>query len=440
MSATIRRFIVASLSAGAVVAAPSMALAGVSPANVDQSVDPGQSITISKTVTTPEIPPKPDIVLVVDSTGSMGAAIDNVKTEMGTIVSTVQGSQPGAEFAVVDYKDTVDGAEIFTRRTDLTSSVSDAQNAVNAITASGGGDTPEAQLNALWEIGSGGGQIGYRTGSSRIVVWFGDSSGHDPSDGHNLSDAIASLQGVDAKVLAINVDSGAGDGLDATGQATAITTATAGAFFSSTPADLSATILSGLGNLPAEVTADTTCDTGLSVEFSPTLPQTVTSGDTVSLTETVSVAGDAPQGSTLTCTTRFLINGADAGDDFVQTVHIAVKDVTPPTVACDPGVNPAGKTPTGWQQAGFFQLNAADNLPGVTVSVTDNGTGTTFGPYDPATYVKLTQAPGTTTSTAVPMTGKVSWHFTFKGDATITATDAAGNTATATCAVPPANK
>ena len=124
----------------------------------------------------------------------------------------------------------------------------------------------------------------------------------------------------------------------------------------------------------------------------------------------------------------------------MQTVSIKVNDVTPPTVSCGPGVNPDGHTPGGWRNAGFFEMVAADNLPGVTVAITDNATGTTFQPYAAGTYLKLTQAPGTTASSVTPFAGAVDWHFTFKGDATLTATDAAGNTATATCAVPPKQK
>jgi hypothetical protein len=322
--------------------------------------------------------------------------------------------------------------------TDLTGSAATAQAAVNSISAGGGGDTPESQLNALWQIGSGGNAISFRPGSSRIVVWFGDEYGHDPSNGHTLADAIASLKGVDAKVLALSVGA---DQLDATGQATAITTATGGTLTTGIPAGgVSDAILSGLSNLPAEVTASTSCDTGLSIAFSPAMPQTVPSGTDLTLDEAITVASDAPQGSTLNCTTSFKINGADAGDAFKQTVAITVNDVTPPTVSCGPGVNPDGKAVPGYQQAGFYQMVAGDNLPGVTVSIKDNVTGTTFGPYDPGTYFKLTQAPGTSASTVTPFEGAVPWQFTFKGDATLTATDAAGNTTVATCTVPPKQK
>lgn len=439
MPTTLRRSLLAVLATAFLGAAPSMAMAGVNPPTVDDNLDPGSSIHVTKTVSTPVIPPRPDVVLVVHSTGSMGPAIANVQSQLSTIVSSVKAAQADAQFAVADYKDVSDGASVFTVRSDLTGDPAAAQAAINAISAGGGGDGPEAQLNALWQIGAGGNRISFRPGSSRVVVWFGDASGHDPSLGHTLADAVTSLQGVGAKVVAINV--AGGDGLNATGQAAAVTSATGGQFFPSVAAgNLSQAILEGLTNLPVTVTAETACDPGLSVSFSPSLPRTVQSGSDLVLEETISVAPDARQGSTLTCTTRFKLNGADAGDEFVQRVAIGVNDVTPPTVACGPGVNPSGRTPGGWQQAGFFQMVADDNLAGVSVSIRDDATGTSFGPYAPGTYFKLTQAAGRSGSTAVPFTGAVDWHFGFRGDATLVATDAAGNTASATCSVPPAQK
>jgi hypothetical protein len=436
-----RRGALSILATGALVGVPAVAFgAGVSPATYDAALDPGQTVHVTKTVSTPEIPPKPDIVLVVDETGSMGPAIANVKSEMSSIVSSVQAAQPQAQFAITSYQDVGDGPELFQVESGLTGDQTTAQTAINSLSAGGGGDLPEAQLNALWQVGSGGDAISFRPDSTRIVVWFGDASGHDPSNGHSEADAIASLQGVSAQVIAINVNSGFGDGLDATGQATRITAATSGTFFPSVaPGGVSAAILAGLGNLPAEVTANVACDPGLSVSYSPSLPQTVTSGTDLALDEAVTVASDAPQGSTLTCTSTFLVNGADAGPDFVQTVSIKVNDVTPPTVACGPGVNPAGRTPVGYASSGFFQLVATDNLPGVSVTLSDTASGSTFGPYAPGTHIKLTQAPGATPS-AVAGSGAVDWDVTVRGDLLVTATDAAGNTATATCSVPPKQK
>jgi hypothetical protein len=191
MFTAIRRNALTLAAAGALVATPAFAMpalamgAGVSPASYDASVDPGDTVHVTKTVTTPEIPPKPDIVLVVDETGSMGPAIANVKAEMGSIVSGVQTAQPQAQFAVASYTDVSDGAGLFEVESGLTPSQATAQSAIDSLVASGGGDTPEGQLNALWQVGSGGDAIAFRPGSSRIVVWFGDASGHDPSAGHS---------------------------------------------------------------------------------------------------------------------------------------------------------------------------------------------------------------------------------------------------------------
>lgn len=409
--------------------------AGVSPATVEKSLDPGATVHVTKTVTTPEIPPKPDIVLLVDHTSSMGTAIGSVQAEMSNIISTVKASQPDAQFAVAQYCDPDENP--FNVLQDLTASDADALSAVTGITLCGGGDEPEAQLTALWSIGTGGDAISFRPGSSRIVVWFGDAPGHDPSNGHTEADATTSLHGAQAQVLAFSVGF---DRLDLTGQATRITAATGGSLESGIPATgVGAAILAGLQNLPAEVTANVACDTGLGVTFDPALPQTVPSGTDLVLDEAISVAGNAPQGSTLSCTVTFLVNGSDAGPDFVQTVSVHVNDVTAPTVACGPGVNPDGSPVPGYKTAGFYRLVASDNLPGVTVTVSDTGSSASFGPYAAGTYVKLTQAPGAT-PTAVPFSGAVAWQITLKGDARVTATDAAGNTASVICTVPPKKK
>ncbi|MGJ6980260.1 vWA domain-containing protein [Aestuariimicrobium soli] len=412
-----------------------MADGSVDPASVTQASDPGTTITVTKTITTPAIPPKPDIVLVADATGSMGTAINSVKTEMANIVNTVKAAQPDAQFAVTSYRDEGD-AYLFNVASDLSSDVPTLQAAINSISAGGGGDEPEAQLNALYQIGGGGDAIAFRPGSSRIIVWFGDAPGHDPSNGHSLADAVTSLNDVSARVIALSVGA---NRLNLTGQATTITGATGGVLLSGIPAEGTAgAVLEGLGNLPAEVTTRTTCDPGLSVSFDPALPQTVTSGENLVLTETITIAGSAAQGATLTCSTTFMVNGSDA-DHLTQSVAITVNDVTPPTISCGPGVNPDGTTPTNYLSSGFYQMVAADNLAGVTVTASDTKTGTVFGTYAAGSYFKLTQSVGGSPSVG-PFDGMVDYQFKVKGDLLLTATDAAGNTATATCKVPPKQK
>ncbi len=53
--------------------------AGVDPSSVSTTLASGASTTITKTVHTPAVPPKVDIVFLADTTGSMGSAIANVQ-------------------------------------------------------------------------------------------------------------------------------------------------------------------------------------------------------------------------------------------------------------------------------------------------------------------------------------------------------------------------
>jgi hypothetical protein len=66
---------------------------------------PGGSLTIDKTLTTPVIPPKPDVVFLADTTGSMQSALDNVKANVVSIMNQVRAAQPAAQFGVASYKD-----------------------------------------------------------------------------------------------------------------------------------------------------------------------------------------------------------------------------------------------------------------------------------------------------------------------------------------------
>src|SRR5690242_1359439 len=59
------------LAAGLGVAA---AAPGVTPSTFSATLNPGDSVVVPKVVHTQPIPPKPDIYLLADSTGSMGPA------------------------------------------------------------------------------------------------------------------------------------------------------------------------------------------------------------------------------------------------------------------------------------------------------------------------------------------------------------------------------
>ncbi|OKP10131.1 hypothetical protein PENSUB_4485 [Penicillium subrubescens] len=205
---------------------------GVSPASVSRSQNPGTSFNIQKTINTPEIPPTPDIVLLVDKTGSMGGAIADIRTNLKNVISSITSSQPTAEFAVVEFGDDRGASSVqFWVDIGLSSDVTALQNAVNGLTAGGFGDTPEDWINALYQIASG--DISFRSGSSRVVVRVGDAPSHDPSGGHTLNDAISALKAANIRVIAVDVGynyppSPGKGAIDTNGQASSVTSATGG--------------------------------------------------------------------------------------------------------------------------------------------------------------------------------------------------------------------
>src|SRR4051812_29539118 len=78
----------------------------VDPPSVTTSLNPGASYgPITKTVHTPAIPPKPDVVILADTTGSMGDALSALQTDLATLMSAIQTAQPDAQLGVAEYRD-----------------------------------------------------------------------------------------------------------------------------------------------------------------------------------------------------------------------------------------------------------------------------------------------------------------------------------------------
>lgn len=310
----------------------------VNPAVVDDSLDPGGSLSVDTRVSTPVVPPRPDVVLLVDGTGSMQPTIDNVQENLGKITDRVRQEQPDSRFAVATYGDQqVDGPQVFTVLQELTDNLDDVQTGVDNLTADRGAYSPgpaEDWINALWEIGNGaGGKTVFREEASPVVVLVGDASSHDPSVGHTLTDAVNALAAVGARVIGVDVATDLGDGLNGNGdngngpgqnrepthdpdQATKAVEATGGRLFQNIDANQVAdTIAEGLSNLPTVVGHQTvSCDPALAVSMSPATRR-VTSGEVASFDETIRVADDAPQGMTLSCTVQFLLDGRAPGGE-----------------------------------------------------------------------------------------------------------------------------
>lgn len=470
------------------------AAAQVEPAMVDAELEPGESMTVIKEVTTAPIPPNPDIYFLCDTTGSMGPIIEAMRNNADAILAAIVAAQPSAQFGVGNYKDFPYDPYAFQHQQSITDDTAAVSAAIGAWSAGGGGDGPEAQFYALDRLADGTG-IGWRDIGTKIVVWFGDAPAHDPVPmaatglGYDITEATvtADLVAAGIKVIAISWDSGDPSpyrlGLDddpnvgggdyavaygtvedgTSGQASRIATATGGAYlFAATPEEAAAAVLAGIEQLTTDVWWEVEADPGLTVTLSPTAWLNVPGDTTVEFEETITVAEDAPQCETLTATVTFYANewpeeGTVIGE---QEISIHVADITPPEVGYREWVNPHGGKvpPAGWTTEpgtnpnsgmnpdGFYQLGVWDNCdPDPMIYVSDLSLSVVFGPFPHGTVVKITEDPD-----AIPeckkigssngRAGAVDWHIILQTDAVIWGVDDYGNVSSVLCLVPPPPK
>lgn len=310
------------------------------------TIAPGGSMALTQDVQAPFVPPKPDIVLVVDRTGSMGPAITNVKQKIAGVIATVRASEPTAQFAIAAYCDTGESVPSYQTVAPLSGDAASVIDAMIAMPLCYGGDLPEAQLDALYRVGGWGKSVAYRTQSQRIVAWFGDAPGHTRLRSEQA--AIASLKAAHAHVVAVSVGR---NQLDSTGQASRITQATGGTLISGiSPDRVASAILEGITSLPVVVEATAACDPGVSIDFAqPSL--TIPRGKTAAFAETITVAEDAVIGDSLGCRVRFTMDGVDLGPDYAQQVSVLVTEPAdkpteqPTDLPSQPG-DPASSEPT----------------------------------------------------------------------------------------------
>src|SRR5690349_13493737 len=119
-----------------------------------------------------------DVLFVFDTTGSMGGALAQAKTQVTDAITSVRASYPDSEFALGTVADYDPGDTPWALKQPLTSDPSLVQAALDPLTATGGGDSPEAYGRALYEAANNAG-IGWRGGAKHILILVNDDVPHD---------------------------------------------------------------------------------------------------------------------------------------------------------------------------------------------------------------------------------------------------------------------
>jgi hypothetical protein len=146
-------------------------------------LNPGEQQIIDVTVCLPGQLTKADVYLLADVTTSMGPVLDQLKADAQLIVNALAGAT-SIDIAVGlgSYRDFVNLPFLpqpYIPQVAVTKNAATVINGINQWIAAGGGDPPESQFYALWKLATDP-IPGFRPGAKRLVVWFGDSPGHDP--------------------------------------------------------------------------------------------------------------------------------------------------------------------------------------------------------------------------------------------------------------------
>ncbi len=146
------------------------------------------SITTNLTL----IPNQADILFAIDTTGSMGEVINQVRTEAEQIFNNLSAAIPDIRFGIVDFRDYAQFGDAgvaypYLLALPMTNNFTAFQNALDTLSAAGGGDDPEAYSRVLFESYSDP-SIGYRVGTRKFLVMFGDNIPRD----NNLNEGVPS--------------------------------------------------------------------------------------------------------------------------------------------------------------------------------------------------------------------------------------------------------
>jgi hypothetical protein len=114
-----------------------------------------------------------DVVIAFDSTGSMSGEINEVKSQIHKIGTTMLALVPKTRFSLCTYRD--QGDSYVTKGIPLTSDIRQLEYFLKGIEAGGGGDHPEAvQEGIKWAIDNNK----FRPSARKIILVFGDAPPH----------------------------------------------------------------------------------------------------------------------------------------------------------------------------------------------------------------------------------------------------------------------
>ena len=151
-----------------------------------------------------------DLLFILDTTGSMGEEIQRLKTTIELIKLNLASlsSKPRVRFGMVLYKDR--GDEYVTEVVPFTENLQEFQSALDAVEASGGGDTPEDLQSALEQAM----KLSWSRGGVRLGFIITDAPPHlDYGQRYTYAQAVKEAKETGIKIFSVGTG-----GLDLLGE------------------------------------------------------------------------------------------------------------------------------------------------------------------------------------------------------------------------------
>lgn len=125
-----------------------------------------------------------DLVFCIDTTGSMGDDIDEVKDQARMIINTLASQTSDFRIGVIGFKDigSVPEDDPIFLDFPFTNNVDTIINNINALNADGGGDDPEAVYEALLRAMDNVTLGPWRNGVGKIIILMGDAPPHEKGE------------------------------------------------------------------------------------------------------------------------------------------------------------------------------------------------------------------------------------------------------------------
>ena len=292
--------------------------AGVTPSYVGPVLAPGEWVEIEKAVTLPDLPPKLDVCLLVDLSGSYYDDLPNIKTQMPAVFDAVKADIDDVRFCLASFVDFPfepwgwEGDYAYGLDQNLTADKTTWMAAVNAMATRNGYDEPESQYEALIELATGAGNdvpptgpsLGdippglipnWRDDATKVVIITTDASFHESGDsgpfpypGPTAVDAINALMDAGIKVISLKAPG-------STSQMDDLAFATGGSVqtTSNTSHDIADAILAAFVGLTFDVTGTPEGCDPLEISLNPFAHLDILGGETVYFDETILVPDDA---------------------------------------------------------------------------------------------------------------------------------------------------